>query len=106
MLVCSHLGDSDLQSVVLFCNTHRLLELTAAESVNQIVIWRQVSAESGEELEGDQVVLFKWGGEEGARFVPQRFTLVALITAVGVVLYFQPVIHPPLTHSFAPDLVA
>lgn len=105
MLVCSHLGDSDLQSVVLFCNTHRLLELTAAESVNQIVIWRQVSAESGEELEGDQVVLFKCG-EEGARFVPQRFTLVALITAVGVVLYFQLVIHPPLTHSFAPGLVA
>ena len=41
-LVCSHLSDSDLRCVVLFCNAHRLLELTAAESVNQIVIWRQV----------------------------------------------------------------
>eukprot|EP00731_Ephydatia_muelleri_P030885 Em0022g399a len=41
-LVCSHLGNSDLQSVVRFCHAHRLLELTAAESVNQIVIWRQV----------------------------------------------------------------
>ena len=40
--MCSHLCDSDLQCAVLFCNAHRLLELTAAESVNQVVIWRKV----------------------------------------------------------------
>ena len=49
--MCSHLGNSDLQSVVRFCHAHRLLELTAAESVNQIVIWRQVSASLGRDRE-------------------------------------------------------
>ena len=41
-LACSHLSQSDLREVTLFCHAYRLLELTASESVSQIVIWKEV----------------------------------------------------------------
>ncbi len=41
-LACSHLPREDQRDVVTFCEAHRLLELTATESINQIVIWREV----------------------------------------------------------------
>ena len=34
--------EEDLRDVVIFCSAYRLLELTAAESISQIVIWREV----------------------------------------------------------------
>ena len=34
--------EEDLREVVIFCSAYRLLELTAAESISQIVIWREV----------------------------------------------------------------
>ena len=41
-LVCSHLSPTDQQAMALFCHAYRLLELTASESVSQIVIWKEV----------------------------------------------------------------
>lgn len=41
-LACSHLSPSDQRGVALFCQAYRLLELTASESVSQIVIWKEV----------------------------------------------------------------
>ena len=45
-LACSHLSDGELCDVVGFCDVYRLLELTASESVNQIIIWKEVSVGS------------------------------------------------------------
>ncbi len=43
-LACSHLPPADQRGVALFCHAYRLLELTASESVSQIVIWKEVCA--------------------------------------------------------------
>ncbi len=42
-LACSHLPDKSIREVVRFCQAYRLLELTAVRSINQVVIWREVS---------------------------------------------------------------
>lgn len=42
-MACSHLLDGQLLEVVRFCQAYRLLELTAVKSINQVVIWREVS---------------------------------------------------------------
>ena len=41
-LACSHLAPSDQRAVAMYCYAYRLLELTATESVSQIVIWKEV----------------------------------------------------------------
>ncbi len=42
-LACSHLSPLDQRAVATYCYAYRLLELTATESVSQIVIWKEVS---------------------------------------------------------------
>lgn len=41
-LACSHLSPPDQRAVATYCYAYRLLELTATESVSQIVIWKEV----------------------------------------------------------------
>lgn len=41
-LACSHLSSEEQRGVALFCHAYHLLELTASESVSQIVIWKEV----------------------------------------------------------------
>jgi hypothetical protein len=41
-LACSHLSTQQQRGVALFCHAYRLLELTASESVSQIIIWKEV----------------------------------------------------------------
>lgn len=38
--------EEDLRDVVTFCSAYRLLELTAAESISQIVIWKEVGGQT------------------------------------------------------------
>lgn len=45
-MLCSHMREEDLRDVVTFCSAYRLLELTAAESISQIVIWREVGGQT------------------------------------------------------------
>ncbi len=42
-LACSHLCEQDQRDIIHLANSYRLPELTASDSISQIVIWKQVS---------------------------------------------------------------